>query len=69
MTFWNRKPATPEFSWDDAPYMVHRLTLYKVNEDTGEERFYTTNENFDHSEIAEWNYNENNVTEITVDEA
>jgi hypothetical protein len=40
-----------------------------VNEDTGEERFYTTNENFDHSEIAEWNYNENNVTEITVDEA
>jgi hypothetical protein len=54
--------------WSEEPFFVHKLILYK-EDDEGNQKFYTTNENFDHSEIAEWDYNENNVTEITEDEA
>ncbi len=54
--------------WSEEPFLVWKLILYK-EDDKGNQKFYTTNENFNHSEIAEWDYNENNVTEITVDEA
>ena len=54
--------------WSEEPFFVHKLILYK-EDDEGNQKFYTTNENFDHSEIAEWDYNENNVTEITEEEA
>ena len=54
--------------WSEEPFLVWKLILYK-EDNKGNQKFYTTNENFNHSEIAEWDYNENNVTEITVDEA
>jgi hypothetical protein len=54
--------------WSEEPFLVWKLILYK-EDDKGNQKFYTTNENFNHSEIAEWDYNENKVTEITVDEA
>mgnify|MGYP001567680404 FL=1 len=54
--------------WSEEPFLVWKLILYK-EDDKGNQKFYTTNENFNHSEIAEWDYNENNVTEITEDEA
>ena len=54
--------------WSEEQFFVHKLILYK-EDDEGNQKFYTTNENFDHSGIAEWEYNENNVTEITEDEA
>ena len=49
--------------WSTEPYMVWKLVLYK--EDTyGNQKFYKTNEDFDHSTIAEINYEDNEVTEI-----
>lgn len=53
--------------WDEEPFFVYKLILYK-EDDFGNQKFYKTNENFDHSGIAEWGYNKNNVTEITEDE-
>ena len=52
--------------WDEEPFLVYKLILYK-EDDSGNQKFYTTNENFDHSGIAEWGYDETNVTEITED--
>ena len=50
-------------NWKREPFMVYKLVLYK-EDDEGNQKFYTTNENFDHSPIAEFPYESYEVTEI-----
>lgn len=51
-------------NWSEEPFMIWKLILYKEDDKTGEQKFYTTNENFNHSTIAEISYDDDEVTEI-----